>query len=341
MRKIVLGKTNLEVTKTAFGALPIQRLSTDDAVSLLRMAKDNGINFFDTARAYTDSEEKLGIAFKDCREDVIIATKTHAKDLKTMTEHIKTSLKMLQTDYIDIYQFHNAKNVPTEKDSMYQYMLELKEKGIIRHIGVTAHTYSSAVRVVESGLYETLQYPISCLSDKKDVDLVKMCKEHNVGVIAMKGMGGGLIDDAKVAFSFFEGLEDICTIWGVQRVNELEEFIFLDKNPPIVDNALEEKLKNYKEELQGDFCRGCGYCTSACPVGIEINNCARMTLLCGRAVWQEFVTEDWRRKMRKVEYCMECGACVEKCPYSLDIPNLIKKNLEEYQKFLLVKGITK
>ena len=333
MRKIALGKTNLLVTKTAFGALPIQRCSVDEAVEILKMAKDNGINFFDTARAYSDSEKKLGIAFEECRDEVIIATKTHAANIDEMKKHIEISLNMLRTDYIDIYQFHNVKEVPMEDSDMYQYMLKLKQQGTIKHIGVTTHTRASAVTAIESGLYETLQYPIFCLSDEKDIDLIKKCKEKNIGLIAMKGMGGGLIDDPGVAFSFFENYDNICTIWGVQKKEELNDFLVLDKNPPTIDKEMTDKLQKYKNELAGDFCRGCGYCTSACPIGIEINNCARMTLLCGRAVWQEFVTEEWQAKMELINDCIECEACVARCPYSLDIPNLLKKNLGDYYQF--------
>ena len=341
MRKITLGKTNLEVTKTAFGVLPLQRRSVEDAVEILQTAKNSGINFFDTARAYTDSEEKVGIAFKGCRDDVIIATKTHASNLQEMKEHLKTSLQMLQTDYIDIYQFHNVKDVPKENDDMYKYMLELKDKGTIKHIGATSHSYDSAVEVVSCGLYDTLQYPIFCLSDEKDLGIIEMCKKHNVGLIAMKGMGGGLIDDAKIAFSFLDSYDNVATIWGVQRKEELLEFIELDKNPPVQDDVLQEKIAKYKSELGGDFCRGCGYCLSNCPVGIQINNCARMSQLLRRAVWQSFVTDEWRQNMKMIDECIECRACTEKCPYSLDIPKLLKKNLADYNEFLESNGISK
>jgi len=339
MKKILLGSTNMAVTKTAFGALPIQRCTIDEAVEILRAAKNAGINFFDTARAYSDSEQKLGIAFKGIREDIIIATKTHAASLDEMKRHLETSLEMLQTDYIDLYQFHNVREVPDEDNPMYKYMLELKKQGVIRHIGVTSHSYQSAVTAIESGLYETLQYPIFCLSDEKDLSLTEKCREHNMGIIAMKGMGGGLIDDPKVAFSFIEKYDNVCTIWGVQKTEELNDFIELDKKPPELKGELQDKLQKYKSELQGEFCRGCGYCTSACPVHIEINNCARMTQLCGRAVWQDFVTDEWQAKMQQINECIECRACVEKCPYGLDIPNLLKKNLANYEKFLIEKAV--
>jgi len=334
MRKIVLGKTNLKVTKTAFGALPIQRRTIEDAVEVLRMAKDTGINFFDTARAYTDSEKKVGIAFKNCREDVIIATKTHITSLHDVKRNLETSLEMLQTDYIDIYQFHNAKDVPMIDSPMYQFIVDMKNQGVIKHIGVSAHSYDSAVKAVESGLYETLQYPIFCLSDEKDLGLIQKCSDNNVGIIAMKGMGGGLIDNPKVAFSFFEKYDNISTIWGIQSKEELNDFVELEKNPPVMDGVFKKEIKKYKEELGGNFCRSCGYCLSACPAEIKISNCARMSQLLKRAVWQDFVSDTWQENMKKIEECIECRKCIEKCPYSLDIPNLLKKNLKEYNEFL-------
>jgi len=334
MRKIVLGKTNLQVTKTAFGALPIQRRAIEDAVEVLSMAKDAGINFFDTARAYTDSEKKVGIAFKNCREDVIIATKTHITNLDDVKRNLETSLEMLQTDYIDIYQFHNAKDVPMIDSLMYQFMVDMKNQGVIKHIGVSAHSYDSAVKAVESGLYETLQYPIFCLSDEKDLGLIQKCSDNNVGIIAMKGMGGGLIDNPKVAFSFFEKYDNISTIWGIQSKEELNDFVELEKNPPVMDGVFKKEIKKYKEELGGNFCRSCGYCLSACPAEIKISNCARMSQLLKRAVWQDFVSDTWQENMKKIEECIECRKCIEKCPYSLDIPNLLKKNLKEYNEFL-------
>lgn len=339
MRKIILGKTGLNVTKTAFGALPIQRCSTSEAVKILQKAYEAGINFFDTARAYSDSEQKIGIALSGVRENIIIATKTHATTIDEMKEHIKESLDMLQTDYIDIYQFHNVKNVPKRGNGMYEYMLRLKEQGTIKHIGATAHTYTVAIEVIESGLYETLQYPIFCLSDDKDIGIGKKCLDANIGVIAMKGMGGGLVDDPDTAFAFYEMHENITTIWGVQAKRELDDFIRLDKAPPILDKSIKKKIDEYKAKLGGDFCRGCGYCMSACEQSIQIANCARMSLLCGRSVWENFITDEWQSNMEKINDCTSCGKCVKQCPYSLDIPNLLKKNLKEYYEFLESKSL--
>ena len=161
MRKITLGKTGLDVTKVGFGALPIQRRNMGDAKKILRKAYDSGVNFFDTARGYSDSEEKIGNALSDVRSNIIIATKTHVSTTDDMKKHINESLTLLKTDYIDIYQFHNLAKVYGADSDMYKQMLSFKEQGLIRHISVTAHKADVATGYIETGLYDTLQYPIS------------------------------------------------------------------------------------------------------------------------------------------------------------------------------------
>ena len=189
-----LGKTNLEVNKNGFGALPIQRCSMDEAVEILKKAYDEGINFYDTAHFYTDSEEKMGKAFEDIpRENIYLVSKTAAETPEVFWSDLKTSLESLKTDYLDLYQFHNISFVPKEDDDVYKAMLEAKEKGMIRHIGITTHKITFAHEAIESGLYETLQYPFSYLSGEEEIELVEKCKDLDVGFIAMKAMGGGLI----------------------------------------------------------------------------------------------------------------------------------------------------
>lgn len=337
MKKTILGRTNIEVTRTSFGALPIQRLTTDEAVVLLRKAYDNGITFYDSARGYSDSEEKLGIAFKGIRENIIIATKTHAKSAEEMWEHLAISLEKLQTNYIDVYQMHNPKNPPVTGDEpIYKALLHAKEQGKIRHIGITSHIFEIAEKAVESGLYDTLQFPFSCLSSDDDIRLMELCRQKNVGFIAMKALSGGLITNAKAAFAFLNQYENVVPIWGIQHEWELDEFIALDKDHPLFDDDMKKVIADYAEELKGNFCRGCGYCLP-CPVDIPINMSARMIYLVGRAPWQNFITDKWRDDMLKVEDCIECGECSKRCPYDLDTPQLIKDMLSQYKDFYLEK----
>lgn len=335
MREITLGSTGITTRQNAFGALPIQRDEKDTAVAILRRAYEGGMTFFDTARAYSDSEEKVGEAFHGMREKVYIATKTAAKTPEQFWEQLETSLRMLQTDYIDLYQFHCVGQCykPGDGTGMYECMLEAKAQGKIRHIGVTAHNIEIAMECVQSGLYETMQFPFSYLSSEKEIALVQACKEANMGYIAMKGLAGGLIHDSKAAMAFMTQFDNVLPIWGVQRMSELEEWLaFMDETPEYTDE-IRAFVEKEKLELAGDFCRGCGYCMP-CPVGIQINNCARMSLMLRRAPSKAWLTKEMQAEMMKIENCLHCGACASKCPYELNTPELLAKNLADYKKVL-------
>ena len=335
MAKVTLGKTGITVEKNSFGALPIQRISTEEAVKLLRRAYSHGVTFYDTARWYTDSEEKLGEAFDGMREKVFIATKTGAADAEGFWKDLHTSLNNLRTDYVDIYQFHNPAFCPRPKDGsgLYEAMLEAKEKGMVRHIGITNHRLNVADEAIESGLYETLQFPFCYLATEKDIELVGKCKEAGMGFIAMKALSGGLITNSAAAYAFLAQYDNVLPIWGVQREEELDEFLSYIDNPPEMTQELSEVIAKDREELLGDFCRGCGYCMP-CPVGIEINNCARMSLLIRRSPSAAQLTPQAQEKMKKIENCLHCGKCKSKCPYGLDTPTLLEKNYKDYCEIL-------
>lgn len=337
MEQVVLGKTGLKVNKNGFGALPIQRISKEDAVQLLRKAFQNGINYFDTARAYSDSEEKIGAALHDVRDQIIISTKTAAQTAEEFWKDLDTSLQMLQTDYIDLYQFHNPAFCPKPGDGsgLYEAMLEAKEQGKIRHIGITNHRMAVAKEAVESGLYETLQFPYSYLASDEEKDLAELCRQTDTGFIAMKGLAGGLIHNSACAYAFMCQPENahVEPIWGIQKEWELDEFLSYQEKAPELTKELADEIRKDQEQLAGDFCRGCGYCMP-CPVGIEINNCARMSLMLRRAPQEGWLSEEWQEKMKKIEDCLHCGNCMKKCPYGLNTPELLRKNYEDYQTFL-------
>lgn len=338
MREITLGKTGITVSQNAFGALPVQRVGIEDAAYLLRKAYDGGMRFFDTARAYSDSEEKLGVAFEGMREQIYIATKTAAKTPEEFRKQLDTSLQLLKTDYIDLYQFHCVGQCyrPGDGTGMYECMLQAKEEGKIRHIGVTAHKLEVAFECVESGLYETLQYPFSYLAAPREIELVQLCREKNVGFIAMKGMAGGLITNSKAAMAYMSQYDHVLPIWGIQREKELDEWLSYMENTPVMDEEIAEFIAKEQKELMGDFCRGCGYCMP-CPQDIMINQCARMSLMLRRASSEAWLSEEMQKEMKKIENCIECGACMKKCPYSLNTPELLKKNLEDYKLVLAGK----
>ena len=334
MEKIELGRTGLIVTRTAFGALPLQRVNLETAKEILRAAYENGINFFDTARAYTDSEEKIGQALADVRRNIVIATKTHARNREDLFKNLEKSLDKLKTDYIDIYQLHNPGKLPDPEDpeGLYATMLEAREKGMIRFISLSNHRIALAQEAVRSGLYDTIQFPLSSLSADKDLELIELCREKNIGLIAMKALSGGLITNAASTFAFLRQYKNVVPIWGIQRMSELEEFISLEKNPPELDDKMWEVIRKDREELAGNFCRACGYCMP-CPNGIQIPTAARMKMLLRRAVYQKFLTDEWKKEMEKIDNCDECGQCKEKCPYGLDTPNLLKFMKEDYMAF--------
>lgn len=335
MATVKLGKTGIVTDKNGFGALPIQRVSDDEAVRILQKAYDGGVTFFDTARFYTDSEHKLGLAFKGMRDKVIIATKTAAKNADEFWKDIRTSLDNLQTDYIDIYQFHNPSFCPKPGDGtgLYEAMLEAKQNGMIKHIGITNHRLKVAHEAIDSGLYEALQFPFCYLASDEDIELVTKCKQADMGFIAMKALSGGLITDSRAAYAFESEFDNVLPIWGVQRESELDEFLSYVTNPPAMTDDIRALIDNDRKQLQGDFCRGCGYCMP-CPAGIEINNCARMSLLLRRSPSELQLTPEVQAKMMKIEDCMHCGHCRSMCPYHLDTPALLAKNLEDYKNVL-------
>ena len=330
--KMRLGKTNLEVNKNGFGALPIQRRNEKDSIDILKMAYDNGIDFYDTARFYTDSEEKMGKAFKNIREDIYIATKTAMETPEEFWKDLETSLKNLKTDYIDLYQFHNISFCPKKEDELYKAMLEAKNQGLVNHIGITTHKYTIANEALESGLYETLQYPFSYLSGKDEIKIVEKCKQLDVGFIAMKAMGGGLLKNSKASYAYINQFDNVLPIWGIQNIYELEEFLTYDETT-VLNDELKQIIENDKKELGDNFCRGCGYCMP-CPEDINISLCARMSLWIRRFPTEPYLTEEYQKIMNETQNCLECYACVDNCPYELDIPKLLKENYDDYQNVL-------
>lgn len=335
MDKVRLGKTEISVNRNGFGALPIQRRNMEDAVKILRKAYDNGMDFFDTARAYTDSEEKIGNALSDVRDKIVIASKTMALEPDKMREDLETTLRNLKTDYLDIYQLHNPAYCPKPGDGtgLYEELLKAKEEGKIRHIGITNHRLAVAKEAIESGLYETMQFPFSYLADEKDIEIVKMCKEHDMGFICMKSLAGGLITRSDAAYAFLAQYDNALPIWGIQHEHELDEFLAFADKPPVMDDEITAFIEKEREELSGNFCRSCGYCMP-CPKDIQILQCNRMSLLLRRMPAEAWLTEHWQKEMEKIEDCIECRQCVSKCPYGLDIPKTLKENLEDYRTFL-------
>lgn len=339
MQKVKLGRTNLEVNKDAFGALPLQRASMDEAIKILRKALDGGLNFFDTARGYSDSEEKIGAALSSRRGEFFIATKTHAKNGVELKKDLETSLGKLKTDYIDVYQMHNPGFVlrPGDENGLYDAALEAKVQGKIRFIGISNHKLPVAKEAVESGLYDTLQFPFSYLSTEEEIGLTKFCSEKNVGFIAMKALSGGLITDIFAARAWMAQFANVAPIWGIQQESELDELFEAIKQTEGITAEQRAKIEKDRSELGGEFCRGCGYCLP-CPAEIPINMAARISLLMKRSPLARFLTEDFQKTLSRIENCQRCGHCTSCCPYDLDTPALLEKNLRWYKNFMAQKS---
>lgn len=334
MKKIRLGKTELMVTKTSMGCLPVQRRTVEEGAALIRAAYEAGINFFDTANAYTDSEKKMGIALHDVRDKVILATKSGARTREGVLAHVENSRKMLQTDCIDILQLHNIQQVPDPNDpeSDYAGAVEAKERGWIRHIGATSHRIDVAEKAVDSGLFETMQFPFSYISTDRDIALAERCRKADLGFIAMKGLAGGLLSNAKVCQAFMDQYDNVVAIWGVQHMWELEQWLALESAAPPMDQEALEVIRADREQLAGEFCRSCGYCMP-CPVGIEIPTAGRMNMLLRRSPWQQYYTPEMREMMGRIDDCLGCRHCADRCPYGLDTPNLLKFMLQDWREY--------
>lgn len=334
IQKVRLGRTDLWVTKTAFGALPVQRVSTEDAAKLLRRAYENGINYFDTANAYTDSEEKIGVALKDVRQNIVISTKSAGTDKETVLAHIQESLRRMQTDYIDLFQFHNPAVLPDpeDPDGAYAGALEAKKRGYIRHIGITNHRLKVAEAAVESGNFETMQFPFCYLAAPQDIDLVNLCKEKDMGFIAMKGLSGGMLNQAAPCYAFMQQFDNVVPIWGIQHEWELDQWLELTEKNQQMTPELQAVIDKDCKELAHNFCRSCGYCLP-CSAGIDIPQAARMAMLLRRSPYRPYMTDEWYNKMHKIEDCVHCDVCKSRCPYGLDTPNLLISMLKDYDAF--------
>jgi len=331
MQQTIFGKTNLKVGRTGFGGIPIQRIPYDESTAILRRAYEAGITLYDTANGYSTSQDRIGVALSHVRDKIVLCTKSSAPDPVTLIAHLENSLQKMRTDYIDIFQFHNPSFVPRPggEDGLYDALAKAKTEGKVRHIGISAHKQANALEAVQSGLYDSLQYPFSYLSSEEEMAIVDQCKAHNVGILGMKALCGGLLTNAKAAFAFLNQYEAIVPIWGIQFMNQLEEIIAYSKAPPAMDEELQRVIDEDRVRLSGSFCRSCGYCLP-CPANIEIPQAARMSFLLGRTLKEKFLTEEWQENMRRIDNCINCGHCIKNCPYELNVPALLKDQQKQY-----------
>jgi Predicted oxidoreductases (related to aryl-alcohol dehydrogenases) len=335
LEKVRLGRTDLMVSRVAMGCIPIQRLDHPGAVALLRQAYDAGVNFFDTAHVYTDSEAKVGDAFSGgLRQNVIIATKAMAKDYDTTMKQLEQSLRTLKTDYIDIYQWHNPGDFDAgfqDARGPFQAMQDAKKAGKIRHIGMTQHHLDRARTAVRSGMFDTIQYPLSILSTEEELEMTRECVTRDVGVIAMKAMCGGMLQDGRLPFAFLNQYPHIVPIWGMEKKEELDQFVELLKNPEPFTGEMQAQIEVLRAEWGDEFCRGCGYCLP-CPANINIPVMMRIVYFVKRNRSGSQFTPERLADSARIDDCVNCRACVDRCPYHLSPPEGLKRQQKEYYR---------
>jgi predicted aldo/keto reductase-like oxidoreductase len=338
MEKRLLGSTGLEVTVLGIGGIPLTHLSKPEAVRVVQTALDEGIQVIETARGYRDAEEKMGEAIKGRREECIIISKYGAGDKQRMGEAIDTSLKMLQTDYIDIYQIHGLRSMEVlqrmmNEDGAMAALKEAQQAGKIGHIGFTTHWLDTAVAAVRLGEFSSVQVPFNFIENEPLNELVGVCREHNVGIIGMKPLGGGLIPYPDLALRWLlEQPLDLIPI-GMESVEEVNTNVRLARERRPLSAEEQGMLEAAAQELGKRFCRKCGYCMP-CPNNVPISSVMLVELMYKRNGPEETLQAKYLEHLAKVEECVECGECVRKCPYELPIPEIIRELAAKYLPLL-------
>lgn len=335
MRYLELGKTGLTVSEVGFGGIPIIRLGADEAVRVLRRALERGITLYDTANAYSDSEEKMGIAFRGMRDKVVIATKTLRRDGAEATEQLENSLRMLRTDYIDLFQLHQVAReeefqAVTAPGGALEAVIKAKEAGKLRHIGVTSHSLQMAVKLVRTGLFSTIQFPFNFIETDAASELFPLARELGVGILVMKPFAGGVIDNAEIVFRFLRQYPDAIPIPGYDSEERVDQIVDIYDRPNIVTDRDTALMDEYRGKLGKAFCRRCEYCMP-CSQGVKITMSMGYPIFVSR-MGPKVASRFARIPMDSAALCTECGECVQRCPYELPIPEVLKRNYELYVK---------
>lgn len=336
MRQVELGRTGLHVSEVAFGGIPIQRLAQADAVKVVQRCLDLGITLLDTAHGYTTSEESIGLAIADRREGLVIATKSPARDAVTFREHLEQSFRRLGVDYIDLYQFHNISTPEAlaqtlAPDGAMHVAREAKAAGRIGHIGVTSHSLDMALDLAASGLFETLMFPFNYITREPAQKLIPLCQENGVGFIAMKPMGGGMLEDATLSFKFLRQFQDVLPVVGIERVAEIEEIVAILQGDTAFSPAEEERLAEIVAFLGPRFCRRCDYC-QPCPQGIPISMVMTVRSFARRMPAERVFGEWGRSPIERAMTCTVCNQCTTRCPYGLPVPEMIAESVRWYHE---------
>jgi predicted aldo/keto reductase-like oxidoreductase len=335
MRQKRLGRTNLMVSEIGFGGIPIQRLSDDEAHRVVTHCLDAGVTFLDTAHGYTTSEERIGRAIAGRRQGLVIATKTPARDAKAAREQIALSFKRLGVEYIDILQFHGVSTPEAFAQIMgaggaMEAAREAKDAGRVGHIGVTSHSLAVALDLVKSGHFETLMFPFNFIADEAAEELIPLCRQMDVGFIVMKALGGGLLDNARVAFNYLKQFPDLVPIPGIEKPEEIDEIIAVATSSATLSAADREEIAHVSAELGKRFCRRCDYC-QPCPQNIRISMVMNFRSFWGRMPAARTL-QTYQALMAVAETCQECGECETRCPYNLPVREMLQENISLYKQ---------
>jgi predicted aldo/keto reductase-like oxidoreductase len=338
MKKIRFGKTELMVSQIAFGGIPIQRLSMKEAVKVVQGTIDLGVNFLDTANGYSDSEEKIGRAIKEIpRENLVIASKSTARDKKTFLEHLDLSLERLGTDYIDVHQLHavSSEDVYEEvfrEGGAYEGLEEAIKAGKVRFPAFSSHSIPLSLRIMKEGKFAAVQLPFNYIDDEAAKEAITLAKELDMGFIAMKPFGGGLLSDAKISIRYLSQFDNIVPDPGIEKLSEMEEIVRIaEENKPFSAEDAEE-AERVRKELGSRWCHRCDYC-QPCPQKIGISMVLNVESFMKRMPYHRTAAMAGHG-MDIAKTCTECHACEKKCPYNLKIPELIKEKLILWEKYV-------
>ena len=328
-----LGKTGLRISRMGFGGIPIQRIDKEGTRSLMKELLEAGVNYIDTARGYTVSEENLGYGLEGIRDQFVLATKSMARTKEAMAADIETSLGNLRTDYIDLYQVHNPSMEQLEQvmaeGGALEALKEAKAAGKIRHIGLTAHSAAVFARALELDWVETIMFPYNIVENQGE-ELIRKCGEKNVGFVCMKPLAGGAIEDATLALRYVYSNPDVTVVIpGMAEARELEENVKACENSMPLTKEEEEKLEAVRKQLGTNFCRRCNYC-APCTVGINIPSVFLFAGYLERYDLGDWARDRYQSLSVKASACVECGECETRCPYHLPIREMLKKCAAEF-----------
>ena len=335
MEKIRLGKTEMMVSKLGFGGIPIQRLSDDEAVNVVKRCLDLGITYLDTANNYTTSEERIGKAIAGRREQLIIATKSQSRDREGVEKNLELSLERLGVEYIDLYQFHGVSDskeleAVLDPDGPMAAVQDAKKAGVIRHIGISSHQIDVAKDAVKTGLFETMMFPFNFIVSEPGSELLTLCREHDVGFIAMKPLAGGMLENVDLAFKYLFQFPDVVPIPGIEETREIEEIMQILEGPHQLTEEDEREIQRLRDELGTRFCRRCDYC-QPCTADIPISMVMISKTFYHRIPLDRFFSRQGKA-LEKATECTECGECEERCPYHLPIREMMKEMVALYQE---------